>query len=242
MVEGRCHCGNVSLQVPAITEFGTTCTCSICFRYGVIWGYYRKNEVCVRVSESDLMTYRHGDCLIDFNRCAVCGCVTHYCGTENSASETIAVNFRMFEPDLQQKLTLRTFDGARTWKYLETDSDAMGSPASIKNAEKYSWGANSIGWHLLNDHRLSVIEELVPPGDGEQRHYHRQAQQFFYVLQGAATIEMEGQIFDLSAREGLHVPARCSHQLFNNGPTDLRFLVISSPRSHGDRVLSDTTS
>lgn len=119
MIDGRCHCGNVKLQIPSLTDFGTTCTCSICSRYGVIWGYYLPTDVMVEVDEGPLDTYRHGDCLIDFNRCRVCGCVTHYTGTDNSDSKTIAVNFRMFGTDIIQSLTVRTFDGASSWQYID---------------------------------------------------------------------------------------------------------------------------
>lgn len=107
---------------------------------------------------------------------------------------------------------------------------------SCQNAPHYQWGRDASGWHLLNTDQLSVIEERVSAGDREQRHYHRHAQQFFYVLQGVATLELEGRLLTLTAGEGVHVPARCAHQLINNELAELRFLVISNPRSHGDRA------
>jgi oxalate decarboxylase/phosphoglucose isomerase-like protein (cupin superfamily) len=36
---------------------------------------------------------------------------------------------------------------------------------------------------------LSVIEEQMPSGASEVRHYHRNAQQFFFILSGQATLE-----------------------------------------------------
>lgn len=107
---------------------------------------------------------------------------------------------------------------------------------STNNAVHYSWGENCDGWHLLNSESLSVIEESVPPNAKEQRHYHHIAQQFFYVLEGVATIEVAGELFEIRAREGLGVLPKEPHQLMNNGSVNLRFLVISQPISHGDRV------
>ena len=111
----------------------------------------------------------------------------------------------------------------------------MNRPSSIGNARHYVWGNGCDGWHLLDRDDLSVIEERVPPGAAEERHRHVQARQFFYVLVGEATLELEGEIHRLRAGEGLHVPPGATHQLRNEGNMEIRFLVISAPRSHGDR-------
>ena len=111
----------------------------------------------------------------------------------------------------------------------------MNRPSSIGNARHYVWGNGCDGWHLLDRDDLSVIEERVTPGAAEERHRHVQARQFFYVLVGEATLELEGEIHRLRAGEGLHVPPGATHQLRNEGNMEIRFLVISAPRSHGDR-------
>ncbi len=109
------------------------------------------------------------------------------------------------------------------------------SPVSRANAEHYAWGQGCDGWHLLKDAGLSVIEERMPPGTAEVRHFHAQARQFFYVLDGQAELEVEGAVFLLQAGQGLHVAPGQAHRMRNRGGTDARFLVISSPRAHGDR-------
>ena len=109
------------------------------------------------------------------------------------------------------------------------------NPTSRANARHYLWGEASDGWHLLEGDDLSVIEERVPPGGCEIRHRHLKARQFFYALAGEATLEVDGVVHVLKDGEGLHVPPGAAHQLRNEGATDARFLVISAPRSHGDR-------
>ena len=112
---------------------------------------------------------------------------------------------------------------------------------STDTVEAYPWGQGSQGWHLLANDALSVIEECVPPGDAETRHLHRTAQQFFYVLSGVATLECDGEVAILEPGMGLHIPTGCAHQLSNQGEVPLRFLVVSSPPSHGDRVSAPLT-
>jgi mannose-6-phosphate isomerase-like protein (cupin superfamily) len=107
---------------------------------------------------------------------------------------------------------------------------------SQQNAEHYIWGGDCDGWHLLKSPGLSVIQERVPPGRREVRHYHQQAHQFFFVLSGSATLEVDGRSRTLAARQGCSVPAGVPHQLSNEDADDLVFLVVSAPRSHGDRI------
>jgi mannose-6-phosphate isomerase-like protein (cupin superfamily) len=100
----------------------------------------------------------------------------------------------------------------------------------------YRWGAASDGWHLLEGDDLSVIQERVPSGDAERRHRHARARQFFYILRGEATLEIDGREFVVVAGQGVEVPPGTPHQFFNRSVADVEMLVISSPRSHGDRV------
>ncbi|GFZ96147.1 cupin domain-containing protein [Dyella caseinilytica] len=107
---------------------------------------------------------------------------------------------------------------------------------STSNAEHYTWGQASDGWHLLAADDLSVIEERMPPGAFEQRHRHVHSRQFFYVLEGEATLELDGTSHRLHRGEGLHVAPGSAHQMRNESNGEVRFVVISAPKSHGDRV------
>ena len=112
---------------------------------------------------------------------------------------------------------------------------------STNDAEHYTWPSTISAilcdaWHLHRSGALSVIEERMPPGAAEQRHLHSHTTQFFYVLAGELTIELDGVEHRLSRCTGLTVSAQSPHQVFNRGSVDARFLVISQPPSHGDRV------
>jgi mannose-6-phosphate isomerase-like protein (cupin superfamily) len=99
----------------------------------------------------------------------------------------------------------------------------------------YQWGGVCDGWHLVRSAELSVIEERMPPGTEEQRHFHDRARQFFYVLEGELTMEVEGRHAVLKMRQGIEIAPGERHQARNLSQADVRFLVISQPPSHGDR-------
>jgi mannose-6-phosphate isomerase-like protein (cupin superfamily) len=64
---------------------------------------------------------------------------------------------------------------------------------STETAEHYKWGGphgtDCDGWHLVKTTDLSIIEELMPPGAQEERHFHAKARQFFFVLEGELSME-----------------------------------------------------
>lgn len=111
-------------------------------------------------------------------------------------------------------------------------------PSSVNKseAEHYVWGEVCDGWHFLKRDDMSVIEEVVPPSAGEVRHFHSQARQFFYVLEGQATLEFDNRTVFFSAGEGVHVPPGVKHRFCNTSSALVRFLVFSSPTTRGDRT------
>jgi mannose-6-phosphate isomerase-like protein (cupin superfamily) len=109
-------------------------------------------------------------------------------------------------------------------------------PISRAHAEHYSWGDHCDGWYLVRTDELNIIEESMPPGGYETRHFHVRARQFFYVLEGELTMEVEREEFILLAGEGIEVAPGHAHQARNRSGGNTRFLVTSQPPSHGDRV------
>ncbi len=89
------------------------------------------------------------------------------------------------------------------------------------------------GGHLVKSDKLSVIQERVPSGANEVRHFHNHAEQFFFILSGEATMEVDGIVHQLKPQQGIHVPAGIPHQLGNKHEEDLVFIVTSTPPSHG---------
>jgi len=108
---------------------------------------------------------------------------------------------------------------------------------SKKNAEHYLWGDQCDGWHLVNQEDLSIKHERMPSQTVEVRHYHNKSRQFFFVLIGTATLEVNGELKQIEKYEGIEVPPDVPHQMMNKSDEDIEFLVISQPTSTGDRVI-----
>lgn len=115
----------------------------------------------------------------------------------------------------------------------------MSNPISRASADHYVWAGRCDGWHLVRAAALAVIEERMPPGTREVRHRHAHARQFFYVLAGTLTMEVEGTSHRLTARTGIEVPPGAAHQAINDADVDAEFLVVSTPPSHGDRIAAE---
>jgi len=50
---------------------------------------------------------------------------------------------------------------------------------------------------------------------------------------------MDDKIYELKANEGICVSSKEKHRILNNSKNDLHFIVISEPKSHGDRYIID---
>jgi mannose-6-phosphate isomerase-like protein (cupin superfamily) len=107
---------------------------------------------------------------------------------------------------------------------------------STQSAQHYTWGQSCDGWHLARSHNLSVIQERMPPQTSETAHYHSRSSQFFFVLAGTLSIQINGQTHVLSRDHGLEIPPKISHRAFNDTDVETSFLVVSVPPSHDDRI------
>ena len=55
-------------------------------------------------------------------------------------------------------------------------------------------------------------------------------------MSGQATVEIDGREEILQPEQGVEVAPGVAHQVFNNGSKELRFIVVSCPASHNDRI------
>ena len=109
---GSCHCGNIRLNVSKLPTEATQCNCSLCRRYAGLWAYYEPDKVAIHNQNTLKSVYTWGDRDIEYHRCHNCGCVTHYVTTEKCPIRRIAVNLRMADPALLERVIIRQVDGA----------------------------------------------------------------------------------------------------------------------------------
>jgi mannose-6-phosphate isomerase-like protein (cupin superfamily) len=100
----------------------------------------------------------------------------------------------------------------------------------------YIWGEACDGWNLVDTETLSIKQERMPAGTSEQQHYHKEAQQFFFVLKGTATFEINGESVEVNEQEGIHIQNGIKHRIMNNTKDDLEFILSSQPSTKNDRI------
>ena len=130
---------------------------------------------------------------------------------------------------------------------LRTDARPSGAetplapvPVSTSTAEHYSWGDGCDRWHLVHTTVLSVIHERMPRGARELRHWHTRAHQYFHVIDGELTLEVDGATHRWSGGAGLEIGRGTPHQAINLSTAPVNFLVTSHPPGHGDRIIDNS--
>jgi hypothetical protein len=115
LIESSCVCGAVRLAITHAPDELVDCNCSICRRYAALWAYYSLKDVIVPGGLTD--TFMQGPKKIEFHRCKICGCVTHW--SPKDQRDRMGVNARLMEPEVVARARVRHLDGANTWKYLD---------------------------------------------------------------------------------------------------------------------------
>jgi mannose-6-phosphate isomerase-like protein (cupin superfamily) len=108
--------------------------------------------------------------------------------------------------------------------------------SALRPLKHYMWGAGCDGWNLVDTPELSVKQERMPPHTAEARHYHREARQFFFILEGTAVFETaEGRV-EVVAKEGFEIEPGLVHRILNESEVDLVFVLSSQPSTANDRI------
>ena len=117
-IEGRCHCGSVTLSLTEEPKWLVDCNCSICSRLSPLWGHVEIASVTIEAA-TPTRAYVHGDRCIAFHSCAVCACTTHWEELHPEESSRMGVNFRMCPGDVIARFRIRCKDMASTGRFLD---------------------------------------------------------------------------------------------------------------------------
>ena len=102
--------------------------------------------------------------------------------------------------------------------------------------KQYQWGEGCDGWNFVDETSLSVKQERMPAGTAEALHYHEHAQQFFFMLKGSATFEIDTETVIVNEREGIQISAGQKHRIINHTGSEIEFILSSQPSTVNDRV------
>ncbi|WP_343659985.1 cupin domain-containing protein [Chryseobacterium sp.] len=107
---------------------------------------------------------------------------------------------------------------------------------SKENSQHYIWGDQCDSWILKNTQNLSVKQEKMPAGTSEKLHFHKVAEQFFYILKGEAVFFINEERFWVKQNESISIAPESKHLISNESAEEIEFLVISSPPADHDRI------
>jgi hypothetical protein len=123
MLTGTCHCGALKWTLEGDPGSITSCNCTLCRRYGVLWAYDFENERISVFGNPSVYTRSGKDPSLEIQFCPTCGCVLCWRGlrVDKDGRRRIAVNVRLAEPEVVAHLLIDHFDGLDTFDDLPRD-------------------------------------------------------------------------------------------------------------------------
>lgn len=128
-LSATCHCGGISVTVPAQPAYINECNCSLCDSHGIWWGYYAPAEVEVSGVTQSYARADKADPVVRLHFCGTCGCTTHFRTMDGFAERTgvadvMGVNMRLFDREALRGVELRYpdgkgWDGVGQWGFVK---------------------------------------------------------------------------------------------------------------------------
>ena len=75
----------------------------------------------------------------------------------------------------------------------------------------------------------SLAEAALAPGHATERHYHAEAEEIYFVLEGRGGMEVDGEHRDVGPGDAVLIPPGAWHQIRATGRGELRFLCLCAP-------------
>ena len=75
--------------------------------------------------------------------------------------------------------------------------------------------------------KQSLAEATMAPGQSTDRHYHKLCEEFYFLLEGTAVMEIDGETRDVAPGDAILIPAGARHQI--TAKSNLRFLCCCAP-------------
>lgn len=73
----------------------------------------------------------------------------------------------------------------------------------------------------------SLAEARVPAGKATERHYHKDSEEFYYILSGRGRMEIDGEERDIGPEDAILIPAGAWHTIA--AEEELVFLCCCAP-------------
>ncbi|MBJ7260110.1 MAG: cupin domain-containing protein [Chthoniobacterales bacterium] len=75
--------------------------------------------------------------------------------------------------------------------------------------------------------KQSLAEASMRPGQSTERHHHKISEELYFILEGTARMEIDGETRDVGPADAILIPACARHQI--TAQSALRFLCCCAP-------------
>ncbi|MBC2595531.1 cupin domain-containing protein [Ruficoccus amylovorans] len=75
----------------------------------------------------------------------------------------------------------------------------------------------------------SLMRVTIKPGSHSRPHYHPMAEESYYLLEGRARIELDGEVMLLEPGDAALIRPGQHHQIWTVGDEPLVFLIVAAP-------------
>lgn len=142
---------------------------------------------------------------------------------------TLHVNLRFFDPDLSFRASVARVI-APSSETMTVQNLAAQPPFVTKDGSTIRSILDRTNAPVQNQ---SLAEARVAAGERTERHYHKIAEELYFILEGAGEIELDGEHRSVRSGDAILIPAGAWHAIAATEP--LRFLCCCAPPySHED--------
>ncbi len=84
----------------------------------------------------------------------------------------------------------------------------------------------------------SLAEARIKPGKATTRHYHKQAEEIYYIVEGTGLMDLGGKCFAVKPGDAIGILPGTPHQIKNTGKRDFIVLCCCAPAyEHSETIL-----
>ena len=109
---------------------------------------------------------------------------------------------------------------------MEIRSLAQAEPFTTKDGSTIR---ELLGLPTSSARNQSLAEATLPAGGATERHYHRQSEEIYYLVEGSGEIELDGERRDVVPGDAILIPPGAWHQIRADEGHELRFLCCCAP-------------
>lgn len=117
----------------------------------------------------------------------------------------------------------------------------------LDDAEPFTTADGSVIRELLGHATIatqnqSLAEATLEAGQATVRHYHRIAEEIYFIVEGGGRMEIDGEVAVVAPGDAILIPPGAWHQITAVGDGRLRLLCCCAPPySHDDTYFAPTT-